>query len=1032
MDKVERDLQKLHDKDKNVLQRALGRLAKSDDERAKAGLTKLLEIDDEDLRLLGIKAAEKMQNKEAVPTLIRILQDPESPYPDRLIIEVLGTLGDSRAVPYIIPYLERTVYYDPYAPEALGKIGVSDEQLQQIIDLLSKSSSKSERSGAAMALGEIGDKRAVPALLAALNDEKEVCAEAAKALGKLDAKEALPALFKLVDSKEWDVRYNSFIAIGRIGTDDEQFNKLVLMLKEGSYESARALSNIKTERSAKALVDEFTNNKINREATKAVSKIGEAAVPVLIKALDHKDYKVRHRAAEALGLIGDSRASKALIKEMENGTIVTKRKSIVALGRIKDPKAVDALIKVLKSGNEEQRKLAAQALGRIKSPKAVRPLIAAASDPDDHVKYRALEALGAIKDKRAIPALLRLGAMWAVARIGLNHLDQRNRIKCMFALGRAGSLSKMGKRVIPYARRFQKSQELQDRMTVVRFLNSTAKKKHVHPSIFPMLKIAFQDSEHQVGDQAVEGLGSLVGKEKRVLRFLKQQLSGNDQRSKELAVDALASAAQKGADVSSAFELLFQVLGSDSQPLRNKSATALAQAAGQEMHQGNILRMFADILSGDDQHAKEAVTNSLSNPTFKKCDITHLLDPLFTDLCYDQAEERKKSVGALTHLIENVQNGQEVLARLISLLQDKNPNAQEGATQILDKIVYREVDLSPAIDPLLKLLVGGSQKAQDNAAEILERIASIKKKSKVIIPKLIGLLERNDLDIQVAAVSVLAKVDFSEADVSPPIDPIFRVLVEGSEKAQDNAARTLAKVTSSQKKSAQILPRLVGLLEGNDSNAQVGAVKVFAKVNPREMDLSQAIDLLLKVLVEELPEAKEIGAQALARIATDENNCMKAINRLFHFLSGNNPQAQEAAAILYAKSCKLYDFADNLDKFFKGSDVTAPIVLIKKLILELPISPAKRSIEVIINNTDSVEKLDELRNEIVTEVRETERFREPDLRKEAAELMKVVNARKNELLVTDINVERKSMKPPSGQSHGGYYRFGRILGRVKR
>ncbi|RLI75488.1 hypothetical protein DRP04_13445 [Archaeoglobales archaeon] len=66
----------------------------------------------------------------------------------------------------------------------------------------------------------------------------------------------------------------------------------------------------------------------------------------LINALNHRDYRIRKNAAEALG-------------------------------EMKAKKAVDALIKTLKDRDSEVRKAAAYTLGRIRDEKAIKPLIEA-------------------------------------------------------------------------------------------------------------------------------------------------------------------------------------------------------------------------------------------------------------------------------------------------------------------------------------------------------------------------------------------------------------------------------------------------------------------------------------------------------------------------------------------------------------------------------------------------------------------------------------------------------------------------------
>ncbi|MEM4360061.1 MAG: HEAT repeat domain-containing protein, partial [Candidatus Bilamarchaeaceae archaeon] len=78
------------------------------------------------------------------------------------------------------------------AAEALGKIGVNEEQLKEITRMLKKGKTWEERNGAAIALGKIGDARAVPALIDALKDEDwNVRKRAAEALEKIAKKQQM-------------------------------------------------------------------------------------------------------------------------------------------------------------------------------------------------------------------------------------------------------------------------------------------------------------------------------------------------------------------------------------------------------------------------------------------------------------------------------------------------------------------------------------------------------------------------------------------------------------------------------------------------------------------------------------------------------------------------------------------------------------------------------------------------------------------------------------------------------------------------
>ena len=97
----------------------------------------------------------------------------------------------------------------------------------------------------------------------------------------------------------------------------------------------------------------------------------------LIKALNHRDYRIRKKAAEALG-------------------------------DMKAKEAVDALIKTLKDENSEVRKAAAYALGRIGDEKAIKPLAEALKDESIDVRLEAAKSLKEIGYKKVaeLPELI--------------------------------------------------------------------------------------------------------------------------------------------------------------------------------------------------------------------------------------------------------------------------------------------------------------------------------------------------------------------------------------------------------------------------------------------------------------------------------------------------------------------------------------------------------------------------------------------------------------------------------------------------
>ena len=308
------------------------------------------------------------------------------------------------------------------AAEAIGKIGVNDEQFETILRMLKKGETSEERHGAAIALGELKNLKAIPALITALKDEDwSVRSSAAEAIGKIaeanpgkEVLEAITALINALKDEDSDVRLSAAEAIREIA-EANQGNKEVL-------EAITALIN--------ALKDDYS--RVRESAAEAIGKIGEAnpnskevleAIPALITALKDNNKDVRKRAAEVIGKIGvNDEQFETIVRMLKEGETWEERHgAAIALGELKNLKAIPALITALKDNNKDVRKRAAEAIEKIAeiNPnskevlEAIPALITALKDEDSDVRLSAAEAIGKIAEANpgkevleAVPALI--------------------------------------------------------------------------------------------------------------------------------------------------------------------------------------------------------------------------------------------------------------------------------------------------------------------------------------------------------------------------------------------------------------------------------------------------------------------------------------------------------------------------------------------------------------------------------------------------------------------------------------------------
>ena len=127
-------------------------------------------------------------------------------------------------------------------------------------------------------------EKTIPELIEDLNNEDEFVREEAFGMLELRSEEAFDQLIETLSNKKTnkDVKQSSAKLLGIIG-DEKAIDQLIATLKDH-------------------------NKLVRREASTALSRMGEAAVEPLLAILDDEDWRVRGAAAWALGKIGNKRA----------------------------------------------------------------------------------------------------------------------------------------------------------------------------------------------------------------------------------------------------------------------------------------------------------------------------------------------------------------------------------------------------------------------------------------------------------------------------------------------------------------------------------------------------------------------------------------------------------------------------------------------------------------------------------------------------------------------------------------------------
>ena len=367
----------------------------------------------------AMEALIKLGDKDAVPHLINFLNDDkdgESRYRRgrEHAAEALGELGDKRAVPHFIDALKG----EEDDTEKLGEDVVIDGDS----DVVAYSHSvdwfeKEEKQYAARALGKLGDERAVPVLIDALNDDdRTLRAYVAGALGNLGDKRAVPSLISILGDEDSWVRREAALALGELG-DERAVDPLINALNDDEgivrLYALRALGNLKDTRAVPHVVDALRGDNSWRQ---------------WIGALRGDENRVRQEAATVLGKIGDREAVSHLLKALKHDVSTVREEAAIALGELGDNEAIPALTEALKDYNRRVRASAAFALGELGDKSGLSVLINTLDDPDELIRLRSELALLKLGGEARVPSYL----------LNLKDLEDPKRLHAIKKLAKLG------------------------------------------------------------------------------------------------------------------------------------------------------------------------------------------------------------------------------------------------------------------------------------------------------------------------------------------------------------------------------------------------------------------------------------------------------------------------------------------------------------------------------------------------------------------------------------------------------------------
>ena len=653
-------------------------------------------------------------------------------------IGILSEVDDPRAGKVLLFLLKhdhpRYRYnFQRHSVHTLARIG-DNRTVDALLDVLTDTGENLDRrEGAASALGEIGNPRAVKALISALEDsEPEFRASAAEALGQIGDPHAVNALLIAVEDSRRFVRSSAAGALGEIG-DPRALDALLAAMKGPDsipFAAASALSQFDDPSVVDALLVALRDS--NRFARSTVANalvaIGSRrAVDGLLMALKDSDSDVRNVVVEALGEVDDLRVVNALRETLEDVDPKVQQRAALLLGRMGDPSAVPQLLIALKDSNESVRAKVVKALGEIGDARAVDGLAMALRDSDGYVRSSAANALVAIGDRRVTDALWRILqdsnseiqqlAAFSLARIGdpravsplliaLKNPERTVRSAAVKGLGRIGDPGTVDGLL----------SALKDLDKTVRSPAVEALGQIDDPRARDGLFVALKDSEKWIRYAAAEALGNIALKDGDLSR-LRAALHDPGERVRQGAAKALALVSRKR------YELLSGKIrkpqkapneSSEAAPLRGNDLLDQIRAAGSRVTAGDKqavekLRQALNSSSIDAQidaipglvqagqkdpelldELKKTLTTS-ANPTVRLKITGELAKAKDTDALkelqqYLKSEDPVERIYAGEVLGQSGQHG--VADELVAALDDTNPlvrvHAATAIIQILD------------------------------------------------------------------------------------------------------------------------------------------------------------------------------------------------------------------------------------------------------------------------------------------------------------------------------------------------------------
>lgn len=351
----------------------------------------------------------------------------------KAIVMLLGKMQGNRVEAALAQLLGQATVRSSVI-EALVRYG------KRVTELLSeqlKAEDLEIRRAAVVALGRIGDPRAVPALTHLLTKDPELMITTASALAQIGDRRAYDGLLSLMGYPDAAVRQAAVAALNSLGHPDMLTHTIDLLQDKDPHvrESAVKIAGYFAFKECVTLLFDRCRDpdeNVRRAAIELIPYLENAPVlPTLIAALENETPKVRAAAARALGQMESTLAYPYLNRALKDADAWVRYYAVRAIGSHGYSEAVEALAHLSHFDPAPQVQIAAvEALGRVGGERAVSILALLEKSPNatSDLVRSTLTALGEIGHPNSLPPLL----------FALHSSDPERRIHSVRALGKRG------------------------------------------------------------------------------------------------------------------------------------------------------------------------------------------------------------------------------------------------------------------------------------------------------------------------------------------------------------------------------------------------------------------------------------------------------------------------------------------------------------------------------------------------------------------------------------------------------------------